>query len=285
MEGTVMKREMSVADYGGLNGGGRAMERNEKRGKRLREEQHEEVEREGSELLQDPLVVFGSDIMLMILSRLDARSLAVSLLVSRGWHSVASSNSIWSSKCKELWQGKAHIPRLSQVQGISKLAAYSFSVMDGKRNRIMKEDLCDHVWEFRFKKEAPEYWRNLDPSWKGTGPPMHRYFHPNGTQTADPGDPVWGGHECSYSVVTSFVGEGRIREHYVRINRWPQMSVSRKQDWSWELANHLFCYTSIPDPEKEGGTGPLLPVWYSKTDFSGHCSTRRKTGEGFVSKP
>ncbi|XP_010243640.1 PREDICTED: uncharacterized protein LOC104587644 isoform X2 [Nelumbo nucifera] len=250
MEGTVMKREMSVADYGGLNGGGRAMERNEKRGKRLREEQHEEVEREGSELLQDPLVVFGSDIMLMILSRLDARSLAVSLLVSRGWHSVASSNSIWSSK-----------------------------------NRIMKEDLCDHVWEFRFKKEAPEYWRNLDPSWKGTGPPMHRYFHPNGTQTADPGDPVWGGHECSYSVVTSFVGEGRIREHYVRINRWPQMSVSRKQDWSWELANHLFCYTSIPDPEKEGGTGPLLPVWYSKTDFSGHCSTRRKTGEGFVSKP
>ncbi|XP_043721286.1 uncharacterized protein LOC122668815 isoform X2 [Telopea speciosissima] len=185
-----------------------------------------EEKEERSELRQDPLVVFGSDIMLMILSRLDARSVALSLLVSHGWHGVASSDRLWSSKI-----------------------------------RIMKEDLCDHVWEFRFTKAAPEYWRNLDPFWKGTGPSMRRYFQPDGTQTADSGDQVWGGHECTYSIVTSFVGEGRIREHYVRINRWPQMSVSRKQDWSWELGNHLYCYSSIPDADKEGGTGPFFPVW------------------------
>ncbi|XP_043721284.1 uncharacterized protein LOC122668815 isoform X1 [Telopea speciosissima] len=220
-----------------------------------------EEKEERSELRQDPLVVFGSDIMLMILSRLDARSVALSLLVSHGWHGVASSDRLWSSKLKELWLGKAHIPCSSQVRGISKLAAYSLSVLDAKRIRIMKEDLCDHVWEFRFTKAAPEYWRNLDPFWKGTGPSMRRYFQPDGTQTADSGDQVWGGHECTYSIVTSFVGEGRIREHYVRINRWPQMSVSRKQDWSWELGNHLYCYSSIPDADKEGGTGPFFPVW------------------------
>lgn len=48
--------------------------------------------------LQDPLVEFGWDIMLMILSHLDARSVALSLVVSRGWHGVASSDAIWSQK-------------------------------------------------------------------------------------------------------------------------------------------------------------------------------------------
>ncbi|GKV19484.1 hypothetical protein SLEP1_g29743 [Rubroshorea leprosula] len=87
---------------------------------------------------------------------------------------------------------------------------------------------------------------------------MRRYFHPDGSQTADPGDQVWGGHECCYCIVTSFfVGEGRIREHYVRINRWPRLLISRKEDWSWEMSNCIFHYNSIPDADKEGGTGPL----------------------------
>ena len=73
---------------------------------------------------------------------------------------------------------------------------------------------------------APLYWLNLDPSWRGTGPPMRRYFHPDGSQTADPTDRVWGGHECTYSIVTSFIGDEMIREHYLRIQRWPRMSVS-----------------------------------------------------------
>ncbi|XP_041014173.1 uncharacterized protein LOC121257280 isoform X1 [Juglans microcarpa x Juglans regia] len=161
---------------------------------------------------------------------------------------------------EKLWLGKAHIPRLMQIRGLSKLVAYSLAVTDGKRNRIMKDDLCDHAWEFHFNKGAPEYWRNLDPYWKGTGPPMRRYFHPDGSQSADPDDKVWGGHECCYLTVTSIVGEGKIREHYVRINRWPRMSVSRKHDWSWELSNHLYSYSSIPDANKEGGTGPQYGV-------------------------
>ncbi|KAK2993350.1 hypothetical protein RJ640_007617 [Escallonia rubra] len=240
--------------------------------RRKREESEEQVD---GGPVRDPLVLFGSDIMMVILGYLDARSVALSLLVSRGWHGVASSDRLWASKvrlliqpmqeehtseinsvptaknsfllpecfrCEELWLGKAHIPRLSQVRGLSKLAAYSLSAMDGKRR-------------------APEYWRNLDPYWRGTGRPMRRYFHPDGSQTADPGDKVWGGHEACYSVVTSFLADGKIRAHYVRINRWPRMSVSRKLDWSWEMSNNLYCYSSIPDADKEGGTGPMFPAY------------------------
>ncbi|WCJ24174.1 hypothetical protein M5689_006154 [Euphorbia peplus] len=117
-------------------------------------------------------------------------------------------------KCEELWRGKAHIPRMSQVRGIPKLAAYTISVTDAKRKRIMRDDLCDHTWEFHFTevvnkdkslslvdnnyvlsipcnsdggKVAPEYWKNLDPYWAGTRPLMHRYFHQDGSQTADLG--------------------------------------------------------------------------------------------------
>ena len=113
------------------------------------------------------------------------------------------------------------------------------------------------TWQYSFcSQAAPEYRRNLDPYWKGTGPLMCRYFHPDGSQTSGPGDKVWGGHECCYSVVTTIVGDRKIREHYVRINRWPWIFVSRNQDWSWEMSNCHYCYSSIPDAYKKGGTGP-----------------------------
>ncbi|KAG6766297.1 hypothetical protein POTOM_030371 [Populus tomentosa] len=266
-----------------------AMETMGKERERKRKKMREEG---GLPLCQDPLDLLGRDLMLRVLNNLDARSVARCLVVSRSWNRVASSDLLWTSKrdckvkvsgtnsiqnevvgggggdlevstslqCEELWHGKAHLPRLSLVRGVSKLDAYSLSVMDGKRTRIAKDDLCDHVWDFHFTKVAPEYWRNLDPYWKGNGPPMHRYFHQDGSQTADPDDKVWGGHECCYSIVTSMIGGGKVREHYVRINRWLPLAVSRKQDWSWEMSNNFYCYSSVPDAYKEGGTGPLFLV-------------------------
>lgn len=71
-----------------------------KRGKEDQNQEEEEDENGGQEevLRRDPLKVFGRDIMLKILHNLDARSVALSLLVSRGWHGVASSDRLWSSK-------------------------------------------------------------------------------------------------------------------------------------------------------------------------------------------
>lgn len=94
---------------------------------------------------------------------------------------------------------------------MSKLARYSCAVIDSKR-------------------AAPPYWRNLDPYWRGSGHPMRRYFHHDGSHTADPGDTVWGGHECLYTIVTGIVGDGKIRENYVRVIRWPRLAVARRED-------------------------------------------------------
>ena len=62
------------------------------------EDEVEQCNNGGDEVRRDPLEVFGRDIMLMIMNYLDARSVALSLLVSRGWHGVASSDKLWSPK-------------------------------------------------------------------------------------------------------------------------------------------------------------------------------------------
>ncbi|XP_062201523.1 uncharacterized protein LOC133904065 isoform X2 [Phragmites australis] len=206
----------------------RAAEEGEMRKRRKRAAEEGEMRkrrrrREG-EGRSDPVELLGEEVMGRVMELLDARSAARCTAVSRAWRGVADDDRIWAPKCAELMAGKAHIPRLTLIRTASKLSTYSMAMMDGKRSRITKEDLCDHSWEYHFTIAAPEYWRNLDPAWKHTGPPMRR-------------------------------------EHYVRINRWPPMKVSRKDDWSWELSNHLYCYNSVPDAGKRGCTGPLFPVW------------------------
>ena len=75
--------------------GGEATEgMGKKRKKRKRENRTE-----GS-LLQDTLLVVDSDIMIKILRHLDACSVALSLLVSRRWHGVASSDRLWANKVR-----------------------------------------------------------------------------------------------------------------------------------------------------------------------------------------
>ncbi|KAL9237739.1 hypothetical protein vseg_012252 [Gypsophila vaccaria] len=213
--------------------------------------------REGNKVC-DPVDVIGEDLMMRVFGRLDARSLVYSLLVSRFWFSLASSDLLWSPLCEQLWVGKAHIPRRSKVPGLSKVACYSRAVTDGKRVRITRDDLCDHAWTFHFTETAPTYWKNIDPYWTGEGPLLRRYFNPDGSLTADPEDKVWGGHESTYTVVTSVTVDGGVtRENYVRVNRWPRMRVSRRQDWGWDLSNVIVRYSSIPDAEKDGGTGPM----------------------------
>ena len=69
----------------------------EERGAHRRKKRKKKMEEENG-MVSDPLVVFGSDLMLMILYRLDARSLSQSILVSRGWQALAASDYLWSKK-------------------------------------------------------------------------------------------------------------------------------------------------------------------------------------------
>lgn len=51
---------------------------------------------------EDPFLVFGLEIMTIILGKLDVRSVAEARLVSRGWEAVASSDRIWGPKVRFL---------------------------------------------------------------------------------------------------------------------------------------------------------------------------------------
>lgn len=87
-------------------GGGESMpeemkgsNRKKKRKKRVQLDGYEVADNANGDCLQqDPLDVLGWDLMMKILSNLDARSVALSLLVSRRWHRLASSDRLWSSK-------------------------------------------------------------------------------------------------------------------------------------------------------------------------------------------
>nr|CAD1819019.1 unnamed protein product [Ananas comosus var. bracteatus] len=211
-----------------------------------------EAQAEAEAEARDPATALGPDVVERVLGR----------RTHAAWHDPRRCLVRGTGSPRATASGLPSVRNCGRGRHISPLVNVTWSLeIDGLfYARVAKDDLCDHVWEYRFKKTAPEYWRNLDPSWKGTGPPMRRYFHLNGSHTADPDDKVWGGHECTFSIVTSYVGDGQIREHYVRINRWPPMRISRKEDWSWEMSNNLYVYNSVPDAEK-GTTGPLFPVW------------------------
>lgn len=83
----------------GLGGGAQWKTRKKKKPENVSDERRLE---NGSEnvLLQDPLQVLGPDLLMAILGYVDARSVALSLLVSRSWYAVASSDRLWSSKVR-----------------------------------------------------------------------------------------------------------------------------------------------------------------------------------------
>eukprot|EP01018_Ginkgo_biloba_P009711 Gb_34887 [translate_table: standard] len=86
-------------------------------------------------------------------------------------------------------------------------------------------------------KGAGEYWCASDPYWHGL-PAMHRYFHMDGSVSADPEDPIWGGHECSWTL------SKRNKHASVRINHWPPLVTTRTSSWGWRLENCWVIYQS-----------------------------------------
>ncbi|KAJ8448589.1 hypothetical protein Cgig2_012233 [Carnegiea gigantea] len=256
--------------------------------------------------------------MMKILARLDAHSLARSLLVSHPWFSLASSDALWSPleggkepsvtsligwdmrfrvdegvdkdrKVLEggnegakdvgqhsmdnaakgrifsqlpaaimLWTGKAHIPRLAKVSGLSQLARHSRAVIDSKRSasqgRIyvtlpgasISLRLPHHIG--KILTHTGEVQAVLCAAISTL---MESTLQTQRTR-------IWGGHECSCTIVTGIVGDGKVRENYVRVNRWPRLAVLRREDWGWEMSNVVCAYSSIPDADIEGGTGPIF---------------------------
>ncbi|KAL6205998.1 hypothetical protein ACLB2K_023249 [Fragaria x ananassa] len=123
------------------------------------------------------------------------------------------------------------MPRLLQFRGLSRLAAYSLSVMDSKRSR--------NAYNFQPPQNTGEILiligRALAPSCTATFILMAVKLQIMVMKSGAAMNPV---------IAPLLV--------FLKMDRWPQMFVFRKQDWSWEMSNHLFCYTSIPDSDKAG---------------------------------
>jgi hypothetical protein len=77
----------------------------------------------------------------------------------------------------------------------------------------------------------------------------------DGYVSADPDDPLLGGHECCWNFAK--LPAPQVRENHeekslttvcVRINQWPPLKVSRTSCWGWRMENFMVVYqTSQPN--------------------------------------
>jgi len=203
------------------------------------------------ELRGDPFERLCEDVFAVVLSLLDVASLARSVAVSSKWKSVAESDIFWEKHCRELWKDKFTVRTRSLHQIKPSIRAYCLSVEESRRIRITVDDLCSYSWNFWYKREAGNYWVNYDPYWRGLHP-MRRYFHRDGYVSADPDDPLWGGHECQWNFTE--MHEEMPLMVCVRINQWPPLKVSRTCCWGWRMENFMVVYqTSHPNESCRAG--------------------------------
>ncbi|KAJ7538500.1 hypothetical protein O6H91_11G051100 [Diphasiastrum complanatum] len=167
-----------------------------KKGKTTDEFEEEEY------LKWDPAERLGSDVMqLHIFSNLDARSLAQCSLVCKRWKGLSQVDSLWAPLCFQLWQRRAHLPlRLMHAKyPVGAYEVYSISMADSLQKELLREEMCARIWEIQVKPSCGPYWISLDPSSHG-GAPLRRYFHCDGSLTADVNDPIWGGQESCWFI-------------------------------------------------------------------------------------
>lgn len=197
------------------------------------------------DLRGDPFELLCEDVFTVVLSLLDVASLARSVSVCSKWKSIAESDFLWEKHCWQLWKDK-FTERTRSLNPIEpSITAYYLSIEESRRIRITVDDLCSHSWNFWYKREAGNYWVNSDPYWRGLNP-MRRYFHRDGYISADPDDPLWGGHECRWNF-TEMQDENSLMVS-VRINKWPPLKISRTSCWEWRMENFMVVYqTSHPN--------------------------------------
>ncbi|GAB4815619.1 hypothetical protein N2152v2_008075 [Parachlorella kessleri] len=202
---------------------------------------------------QDPAAVLGRDVMHVVLGNLPARDLAVAGCVSKQWQSLCSEGFLWRRICEDLWHGKVYVPQAAAGSELSWRQRYEASLLDAARNDITTQELCTFSWTFRFKWLAGVFWTAQDPYWTREGHMLRRFFHESGSLTAAPSDPFWGHHECRWRFTKSKEG---LRGHYVKVNHWPSLSISRTPSWGWRMENCWVVYEAELRPGGPYAAGP-----------------------------
>ncbi|KAK9803156.1 hypothetical protein WJX72_005533 [[Myrmecia] bisecta] len=189
----------------------------------------------------DPAQLLGPDLLGAIFSHLEAETLRNCVEVSRQWHAVAKQDYLWRPLCEDLWNGKVFVPQRQQASSASFKQRYLASTTAATKASLTAEELCAFTWNFRFKRTAGAYCMSYDPFWTKTGPMMQRHFHADRSVTGSPRThPFWmPEYECTWRFTKYREGKAG---HYVKVNYWPALGISRTPGWGWRMENCWVVY-------------------------------------------
>lgn len=118
------------------------------------------------------------DILVAIFIHLDVRELACVRLVDKRWSNVFESQVIWQT----LYERKAirTAQRYSLDTRISWMMKYKLSLLEDKREFILRDELVGKPWSFRFKEGAGEEWVAQCLWWRDGQDARQVVFHEDG---------------------------------------------------------------------------------------------------------
>ena len=133
----------------------------------------------------------GIDALELVCFFLSAEDLVLALPTSRAFAAVLGSDSVWSSRCLQLWDDKLWVrPLFAQAGSMRRIAAYWESIRDASRDEITADELTAIEWSSRMKGNAGQPWTDRDPWWQGDSASTRRY-RANGTFTSLHGEGEW----------------------------------------------------------------------------------------------
>lgn len=158
-------------------------------------------------------------------------------LVSKAWLQLAAEESLWEAHCSRSWEGKLCIPDTAHLAKWRQ--KWLLAEADSHRTQLTTDELCSYSWTFRFRPAAGAFWMAMDPFYHSGQPMLRRFFTCGHLVSETANDPLWGPHESRWRFSKSSLGK---RGHFLKINHWPCLSISRTADWGWEMSNEWVCY-------------------------------------------
>mmetsp|Transcript_21659 Transcript_21659/g.35843 ORF Transcript_21659/g.35843 Transcript_21659/m.35843 type:complete len:257 (-) Transcript_21659:88-858(-) len=176
-----------------------------------------------------PFNLLNEDLITFIFSFLTPQDLCICSFVSRKFHELADSDSLWMKLCIQRWQGKQTTPMSTkwalklaaspEQQGTWK-RAYIECEVDSNRLVITREELIGLKWEFRL------------------------HWDTNNENTINPTfdeDNIYSHHPPLRKLPWVLTSDG-----LVRVGHYPFLiPVHNTSDWSWHMSNDFVHFRSL----------------------------------------
>jgi len=213
------------------------------------------------------LLLLNEDSVSHFLLAMDARTIAsLFACCSRLTRRLAELGPIWRGLLERLVRDRAYTPlacRMAlQPRGEFKFdlkAVYRHACVDARRTYMHSGEISQFVWSFRFKREAGQTWRRLDPWWRRTGPALQVRFLRDvdsvGPTLAEGPPPKfrWHMQARAGSSDPQFSGS-RPRGSFIRMTSpwggFPTLVCRRAPNWGFVLESCWALYTAFPMPAR-----------------------------------